>query len=282
MTERATWLEERRRYLGGTDIAAIAGKHKYKTALSVYAEKVLGVRPEGAHQVLARVGLALEPLILELAQEDLGIVIEPGRLLRHSVYPFIGGNTDGRVQGIPRTVEIKTYGFATAKEWGQEMSDEVPDAYHVQSTLYSALDETEDTLVVAFHRDTGERTYYLVPANAEYAASLIELGVAFWNDYILPRREPRAEDFRDLETVRAIYAEQETELMVGDAAFDERAETYLELRDLSSKAQKEMDGIKAQMIQAIGSAAGLVTAAGNFTYKPRKDGVRVFRAPGGN
>lgn len=272
------WLQERRGYLGATDIAAIAGKHKYRTALGVYAEKALGI-VDDSQSVMAKMGIALEPVVKWVAERDLKASIAPGPFLRHSVYPFLAANLDGVIPGVG-VAEFKTHGFSTRDEWGEEMTDEVPDAYHVQGTWYCGMSGEPSCIMVAFDRDKGTARYYRIEANPDFFETLVSIGVEFWNDHVLAKIEPIATEASDLDVVRRIYGTQESELTVSTDAHDVAAEKYIEWKDLISKAEKERDGYKAELIQAIGPAAGIVTAHGNFTYKARKDGVRVFRAPG--
>ena len=39
MENRQEWLRERKNYLGGSDLGAIAGLNPYRTALDVYLDK---------------------------------------------------------------------------------------------------------------------------------------------------------------------------------------------------------------------------------------------------
>lgn len=278
LTEREQWLLDRDAYLGGTDIAAIAGKHKYKTALGVYGEKVLGIKDESSDPILRMMGLALEPVIKWKAEQDLKTEIQPGFKIMHPDFDFLGGNPDGAT--ADDLIEFKTYDFSTASEWGEPWTDNVPDAYHVQGTFYCGLTGKRSVIICALNRSTAKVDYWRVEANQTYYEALVQIGVQFRERHWLPKLEPRADSAIDLPLVRAIYREQKVnDMAIAEAEHDEDAAKYIELHKLVSDGKKQCDRLKSRLIQAVGDHQGIRTASGLFTYKPRVDGVRVFKSP---
>lgn len=276
---REEWLTERLTYLGGTDVAAIVGKHKYKTPLEVYAEKALGIM-SGEQSIEAQIGIVLEPIVRTLAEKELGCSIQSHDLVRHPEHSFLAANLDG-ITGEGDLIEIKTHGFATASEWGEEMSDEIPDAYHVQATWYLGMTGAPRCIVVAFDRGLAKARYYVVESNPAYFAALVEIAVKFWHEHVKAKVEPLAILAADLPIVREIYAKQTSNLILASDEHDEIAGLYIELSKAAKDAQKEADGLKARLIQVIGSAEGIATAYGTFTYKEDARGIRSLRAPRG-
>jgi len=130
---REQWLAERKSYIGATDLAAIVGKNKYKTAVDVFLDKT-GQVEDGASSRKAEAGLAMESLVIKWFEEDTGIKSLPGRLVRHPDYPFLAANLDGEtVDGD--LIECKTMDFMTREEWGEPGTDEIPEAYFVQAVV---------------------------------------------------------------------------------------------------------------------------------------------------
>lgn len=276
---REEFLAVRRTFLGGTCTAAHVGKHKYKTALAVYAEKALGIDPdEDDERLIAEMGIALEPIARRQFSKIMGMECRECPMVRHPLYPFIGGSPDGEFTDEDGA-EIKTHGFATRDEWGEEMTDEIPDAYHVQCIKYCGLKGWKRCYVLAFDRDTAKCRLYCVEANPAYYEALVSLDVAFWKNHIEPKIEPKATRPEDLPIVRAIYSAPPADLVIATDEADEQAATYLQLQALEKNAKKELDALKAQLIQAIGNASGIQTASGTFTYKADKNGKRSLRAP---
>lgn len=278
---REEWLAQRRHYLGGTDVAAIVGKHKYKTALGVYAEKALGVYSDNTEEkVVAMMGLALEPVVRFVVQRDMKQEVRPSCFVVDSEHPFLAVNPDGEFDEL-NGCELKTHGFATRDEWGEEMTDEVPDAYHVQATWQCGLKGWDRCYIVAFDRDKGTARYYVVDANPEYFESLRKIAVGFWFGAIVARKEPVATEPGDLAVVRAMYRRPELQLIVATGEIDDIAAQHKELAILTRKAKTETDALKARIIQTIGIAEGITTAEGTYTYRADKNGTRKLLSPRG-
>src|SRR3954454_21337401 len=107
-TAETAWLRERQSGVGGSDIAAICGLDKYRSAWGVYQTKVGEVDPEPPSEA-ARWGSILQDAIgHEWARRNrVGLI--PGELLRAPGRPFILGTPDYTTdEAPPRLVEVKT------------------------------------------------------------------------------------------------------------------------------------------------------------------------------
>lgn len=262
-TDREAWLEARRGYLGGTDIAAIVGKHKYKTALDVYLEKIGKPNLDEKQSRMAQSGLALEPLIREWSVREFGWNITTSTTLFHSEYPFIAVNPDGDIPDGDACWECKTYGFTTKNEWGIEGTDEVPDSYYIQAIIQCGIAGRARTLVTACDRGTFNLTPYQVDADKRNFDLLIEAAVRFQKDHIEPRIPPAMTD-RDAANVARLYPKDNGEILVAEPAQDAIAMRMKELRETYKPLEKEYETLADRMKIAIGPAAGIETIAGKF------------------
>jgi putative phage-type endonuclease len=267
ITDRTAWLAERRYYLGATDLAAIAGKHKYKTALDVYLEK-RGEKPRGETNRKAEAGLALEPLIRRWYAEEIGQNILPGRTVRHPEYPFIGVNTDGEIEGQDILVEIKTMDFCTREEWGSPGTDQIPSAYLIQAVtqigvLVANGEHRSMNVVVKCDRGTMEIEEYIVQPAPELFATILELGVSFWNNHIL-KGIPPAPTTDDIDNLLYLYPKSTGEMLISDSMVDamvsELADIVTDLKPLDKRNEE----IRKQLKIIIGGNAGIDTFIGSF------------------
>lgn len=270
---RPEWIESRRSYLGGTDIAAIAGKHKYKTPLAVYADKVMGITSESS--ITAEMGLALEPVCKRYFGIDWKCDILPGELVMHPGLP-IGGNIDCFVGTHELPGEIKTTGFSVRPEWGEEMTDEIPPAYHIQGTVYCGLLGAERTLFQRFMRDDGSRAYYEVYRNDNLYGSLLTLAKRFWDENVLARVEPPASSVEDYRVVTYLHPSASGESVTATPEVEALAERYVHLLEVIGPATDEREIIRAQVCQFIGENSAVICEAGTFTFNEEKKG-RVLR-----
>src|SRR3990167_10245335 len=87
--DEAKWLEERRKGIGGSDIAAIRGLSPWKTAYQVYEEKRKEVG-EGEGNTATDGGRRLEPAIRQWYSDQTGRSVKlPDKILYHKKYPFM-------------------------------------------------------------------------------------------------------------------------------------------------------------------------------------------------
>lgn len=137
---RDEWLAERRKGIGGSDAAAIAGLDRYRSPYQVWLDKT-GLSPDnGKAGEAAEWGQILEPIVAQVVSERTGIVLaDPPGSYQHPDHPFMLGNVDRLAAHAERgdgIYEGKTVGVWTAAEWDD---DGVPDRYVLQGQHYLAV-----------------------------------------------------------------------------------------------------------------------------------------------
>ena len=133
------FLNNRRQGIGGSDIAAIIGVSKFKTALEVYLSKTTD-QPEQQGEHLYW-GHALENPIIDRFVRDTGAnVIRQPEMRRHPQHEWAIANADALIvdgAGNPQAIlEIKTSSAFKSREWGADDTDEVPIEYIAQVQWY--------------------------------------------------------------------------------------------------------------------------------------------------
>ncbi len=276
LEDRNAWLEMRRNYLGGTDVAALVHRNKYSSPFSVYADKVLGQvdLPDDASEA-AEMGLLLEPIVKRRAERECGWVLKESKTYFHPQYPFLGVNPDAEL-GSDALVEIKTHGFRTASEWGEENTDQIPDAYHVQCIWQLGITGRKVAFVVAY--DTGLRSsrYYRVDADPDYFAALVKIAVTFWNEHIVKQIPPPATGHdADADAISRIYPRDADYLVTATPEIDDVAAELIEIRKAKKEIETKESALKTQIQSAIGDAQGIVTMSGKILWKSSKDSVKT-------
>ena len=187
-TARQEWLDARRTYLGGTDVAALIGQNPWRTPYDVYAEKVLGERSEAGRK--ADMGVALEPVLRAWYEKDTGATItyldEP---IFHSEHRFLAANLDGLIEGVC-VCEFKTYDFSTRENWGPAGTDNVPVHYWVQAQWYTGIAGLPYCILVALDRGTAEYTEYRIDHDPSTFDLLKRRAIKFWNENVVPQIPP--------------------------------------------------------------------------------------------
>ncbi|MCW5943871.1 MAG: YqaJ viral recombinase family protein [Fimbriimonadaceae bacterium] len=270
---RSEFLARRRDYLGGTDLAAILGRHKYRTPLQVWMEKT-GRTAESTTSRAAEVGILLEPLAKAWYEQEANVAIQPGSELRHPIHGFLGGNPDGYI-GQSAVVEIKTYGATTASEWGESGTDQIPEAYLLQVVWYLHLSGRPHGIVVALHRDKLAFSDYVVDADPELGEEMVRRGVEWWGKHVVADKAPEAVDRRDENAIRLLYPTERGEVVIATPEQDQLASRlHMAYRELN-EAEHEFEVLRLRMLEAIGDASGIATAIGEFSYRQSKDAART-------
>lgn len=185
----------RQAMIGGTDIAPILGISERKTRFAVWASKVhANVKEDTANEEEAGAGTYYEPFILQRFAQRFGVHVEPTPYTYcRKGAPFLGANPDGLV--CPRSdmapiggVDAKTRSPFQRGAWGDTGTSDVPADELCQAQWYmEILDLPIWYLAVFFDRVL---SVFVIPRDRELGALAVQEATAFWNEYVLPRKEP--------------------------------------------------------------------------------------------
>lgn len=167
--------EAREQALGSSDAPIVAGVSPYKSPLELYYQ-LHGELPRYTDDETQaqRIGSKLEPMIAELAAEDLGYKIRRCPTRRHPSQPFMVANLDfeivGGIKG-PGVLEIKNRGASKPFET-------LPDDIALQVAHQLAVTQ-RDWGIVAVLFGFGTLKTYEVQRDKELEEYLIELEARF-------------------------------------------------------------------------------------------------------
>lgn len=134
MTDRDTFLSERRKGVGGSDAPAVLGISPWKSAYELYLEKRGELSEEDlTDNEAVHFGNVLEDVVAQEYVRRTGRkVARVNKPLVHPDRPYMRVNLDRRIVGERRILECKTADRFTAHQWGEEGTDQVPDHYAAQ------------------------------------------------------------------------------------------------------------------------------------------------------
>ena len=204
---RDVWLAERRKHVGGSDIAAIMNVSPYDGPMSTWMDKVHG-RTKKMTDAMS-IGIHMEPWIMNkfaAMNRDLHVVASPGMYvvdndLDDNGHRWRSANPDGiatLTDGRRALIEAKTarrYGDDTCDTWGDEGTDEIPYAYLCQVTWNCAALNCE-LWVVPVLFDGGDYREYRGRFEPALAETLIDHARNWWNANVVGDGEPAA-DYRE-------------------------------------------------------------------------------------
>ena len=232
------FLTQRKKGIGGSDIAAILGVSKFKTALDVYLSKTTD-QPEQQGEHLYW-GHALEnPIIDRFVQDTGALVIRQPETRQHPDYEWAIANADALITNgdtIEAILEIKTSSAFKSREWGADDTDEVPIEYIAQVQWYMWIYDVNEAYLAALIGGNQYRQYHIT-RDDELIAMLAEKAQAFWQNHVIPRIPPEPQDGADAQNLsppdNGATAEADSDTLTA----------YAELRELKAQ-EKEL---KAQI-----------------------------------
>jgi putative phage-type endonuclease len=259
MENKQEWLRERKNYLGGTDLAAIAGLNPYRTALDVYLDKTSDDISEETNAAM-RWGNLLEDVVAKAYSEDTGqtIEIEPNTIY-HPKYKFLGANIDRWVGDREYVLECKTAGFTKAKEWGEQGTDQVPESYIIQCAFYASICNVPkvDIAVLIAGQDFRIYTYN---RNKELEEKLIKIACNFWHNHIEKRIPPKCVNTRDTFN---LFPESHHHEIVAESNILEKWEQLKAAKEEESKIADTIEKLKTDIQEFMRDYDVLIDNQGN-------------------
>ena len=129
--------EERKNYIGGSDISAVMGLNRYKTPLRLWLEKTGGIKPDDlSNNEKVQWGIKLEEIVAQEFSERTGKkVIRQTKTYTHNKYPFLVAHVDRLIVGTDELLECKTSSNFN-KDWND---DGIPQEYILQVMWYLGI-----------------------------------------------------------------------------------------------------------------------------------------------
>lgn len=264
MQNNSEWLKNRKTGITGTDIVAICGLNPYKSAYDVYLEKTTPIQ-EKPDNVYMKMGRKLEAVICELYEEESGKTLtecEP-RLIRYSKNPICIGSPDRY---------IETDGVFEAKST-QKKIEILPEMYFVQNTWYVGISQRKYGVVGILERGLNFQSF-TNKLDVELFEMLVEKANVFWNENILAKVPPPAQNSEDVLKIYNKHTAGKT-LEVTSIAYDsveKLREVKQKLAIFTEEKTKIEESLKMLMLDAEG-----LTFGGELllTWKASKDSLRL-------
>ena len=268
MTTTTDFLAERRTGIGGSDIAAICGRSKWKTPLDVWREKVLEGTPIEESEPM-KWGTLLEPAIRREAGKRLHKKVRGPMFVRDGIHL---GHLDGLVGDD--VLEVKT--ARSDDDWGEEGTDEIPDAYLAQVQWYLGLTKRPMAHVAVLFGGSDFRLYHVAPA-PQVIAALQFAADNFWQTNVLTKTPPEPSSLADAKKLwhRAVEGKS---LPITAAAL-EAMEKLEAMKERAKGLQQDIDTQQMILRCQIGEAEALIDSEGNPLVTLKNQTVSEYLVP---
>lgn len=239
------WLEYRAKGIGGSDAGSIAGLNPWKSAFSVYLDKVGEGKPIPDNQKM-RIGRDLEDYVAKRFEEDTGLKVRKNNfVLQSKDHPFMLANLDREIVGENAFLECKTTGSYSAKEWED---DKVPIQYELQCLHYMATCGF-DYGYIAVLIGNQDFVFKKIERDEETIQNLIEIEKRFWNEHVLKRIPPLPDGSSDYSDMLKEKYINSIDKQIEIPSLREDIDRHKELKELTDGLKNEMKVIE-QRIQS--------------------------------
>ena len=278
INQRKEWLEKRRSYITSSDAAAILNLSRYKSALEVYADKVLDAAAEDEPEYV-KIGKLQEPVIAKLYSNatDRALLYKGDYdLVSSKEYPFMAATPDrywvkteaqwewNSFVGVIGIVELKNVVGFKRDDW----LEEPPLMFQVQlqhQLIVCGL--KKGSFGVLFNGNSFG--WVDQDLNGRFADYLIEQEKAFWQR-VQERRPPEPDaSVSAKEAIARLYPkEHEAEAIALDSTYLDLATHLDNAKKLKKENKHAILEIENQIKAAMGDAAvALLPDGSSFTLK---------------
>ena len=274
-------------FLGGSDIGAILGVSKYRSAMDVWLEKT-GKRTSTKDSFALRFGSYAEQFIADeyarltsevLANHQGGLIHREHSFCVGHIDRFVLAKTDApliREDGTlnaKKLLECKTANHFSQHEWGEAGSDAIPLPYLCQCLWYLGITDLPE-IDVALLLGGSDLKVYTITRDLELETLVFEKAIAFWQDHVLKDIPPQPQSIEDCQALfhkasigKSIEANLETLTLIQ------------KLKTLESQAQgneAQIEAIKQILMEQMADAE-ILTYAGKpiVTWKAPKPSYRI-------
>ena len=259
---------DRKKFLGGSDMAGIMGLSRWKTPLSIWAEKTGRIQTDLSNFEAAEIGAELEEYVSRKFEKKTGIKLRrDSRDFKHPEFEYMVGHIDRLVLDGESIFEAKTCSAWKEKEWSGE---EIPQEYVLQVMWYMGLAKRQRGYIAVL---IGGQKFVWKEISFDQMLfdKMVEAAKSFWEEFIVPDVMPMA-CAQDDELLGDMYPqESEGKTLRLDGENAERVNQWFEERagaiEVIKEAEKTDTECKAKLKQLLGDCEILETDQYRATWK---------------
>ena len=271
-------VEERRKYIGGSDIAVVMGMSRWKTPLKLWLEKTGQAEPDDLSQVEAvQLGTELEEFVAQkFAKESGKQVRKQSKMYVHKDYPFMAAHIDRLITGTDEILECKTCGSHKKEEWE---GDGIPREYILQVTWYLGITGKKKAYIAVLIGGQSFK-YKEIEFDKELFDVMVDIAKEFW--IAVETKTPPAVSASDNPVIVQMFPEPDSEL-VENQDIEDRVAKLQQVKDDISALTDEKEMLEAEIKSAIGEHLGVLTEKFKVTwpkYQQTKVNTERLKADG--
>ena len=262
--------EERRKYIGGSDIASVMMMSRWKTPLTLWLEKTGEIEPDDlSDNEAVQLGVELEDFVAHKFAKEIGKKVrKTNKIYFHKKYPFLAAHVDRLIVGSEELLECKTCSSYKQDEWKDEViiveengekkeiiKQNTPYEYVLQCIWYMGI-LGKKVCYIAVLIGGQKFKYRKIEFDAELFNIMVDMAVEFWNcvqTKTMPALSP--EDSNTLSKVYSTHSEDYLEYQDVEEKIEKLQEVKAGIKTLD--VEKKM--LEAELKNIINTHAGILT-----------------------
>jgi len=266
--------EQRKKFLGSSDAAAVVGVDPYRTPLDVWYDKTGKLEPTGAEPAndAIDVGVFCERAVLDWfsAKQKIQLITNENGNDTRRVHEngIMAANFDALIEGdATQAVEAKTTGVVSnyiGEQWGEVGTSEVPDRVALQCQHQMAVLPTLQIMWVPVLMGGVGFRLYRVERNEDLIQNLTACEVAFWKNHVETNLAPEGLA-ASIDTFKKLIRIPEKSVEIPDAI----VAAWIEAKDAVKQAEQTKKETELLLLAAIGDAELGKSGMGEVSYFTR-------------
>lgn len=252
--------QNRNLYIGGSDIAAVLGKSRYKTPYRLWCEKTGQIEQTVSNSEAVEMGTRLEQFVADLfsVKTEKNVRRAP-KAYQHPDYPFMVAHVDRLITGTDELLECKTCSAYKLDEW----QNAIPQEYILQVIWYLGITGRKRGWIACLIG--GQKfDYKPIDFDPELFSIMVNKACEFW-EMVQNNQAPLIMP-QDDETLGEVYKDH-SENLIEAQEFNERASYLQELKMHRDEINKEIKEIETELKVKIADNQGILTDKYQITWK---------------
>ena len=275
---REEWLAERRKGIGGSDVAAILGISPWATPVSVWLDKTGRAAPKPETEAM-RIGTELEDFVARRYMQETGRAVQRYNKIVHK--GCLLGNYDRLVVKAGEKIaahqgEIRTDTILECKTSSVEWEDGVPVYYQTQVQHYMGLTACishSDVACLFLGRKHFE--VFRIERDDEVINAMQEKLSAWWEEFVVGNKMPLPTNEEDC---RLLWAKSNPgKTIVSNSEIDAKLDEYRQIKSEEKVAKERAILLQSDICAYMGDSEILTDEGGKplLTWKSPKDTVKT-------
>lgn len=239
------WHELRGIGIGGSDIGAILGVNKYKSAIDIYIDKTEGNKNIGNR--FTHFGHKLEKVVFEEFQErhsDMRCYTVPYTIQRGVCVANVDGMVYDPVKDRYGVLELKTTSAYNKDEW---TGDTVPQSYYAQVQHYLFVTGLSFAYIACLVGGNDYKEFY-IERNLEDIDYIKEQATDFWKNHVEKKIPPLLDGSDSYSKYLLEKADKENEEVIELNNLNTKANEIKDLEDKIKSLEQQIELKKQEII----------------------------------